>query len=187
SSEFLLGATRLGRAERLSATTAALAASPVFVKVGGLATEVNITRDGGKVPSVALDVGVVADIIGSLPTRPRLKVVRQSVEEGRAVERGATVDLVLAQTADLPGAIVDGIHPGLRDRQLGTVFATFVDPNPDVLRILRTKTDASSLTVDERQMVAGVLNQGGVDVSADDPSDFAAAFTGLQAANLFGR
>lgn len=174
------------RPERVSLAAASMAAAPVFVEVGGKGIEVNITRNGGVVPSVALDHNVIADLIGSITVRPRLKVLRQSVEAGRAIERGATVDLVLSESAGLPGRIIDGIHPGLAELNMGEMFTRFVDPNPDVTRILRTKADPTALTTAERQTVAAALTQGGVTVDAADPNEFGAAFAGLQAANLFG-
>lgn len=164
----------------------AAVASSVFIEVGGAGIEANITREGAKIPSIALDASVIADVIGSIGIQPRLKVVRQSVDAGRAVERGATIDLVLARTDGLPGRIVDGIHPGLADLQLGQVFTDFVSPNPAVLSLLRAKTDATALTTAEKELVTGALGQNGVQVDPNDASDFAAAYSGLQAAKLFG-
>lgn len=157
----------------------------VFVEVGGRATEAHITREGTRVPSLKVDPGVLADVIGTVVTRPRLKVVRQSVEAGRAVERGATVDLVLAEPARLPVNIVEGVHEGLFGRRVDEVFTQFIEANPEVRRIVSTKTDPAALTAAERQTIAGVLTTGGVELEADDVPSVAAAFTGLQAANLF--
>lgn len=193
--EFRIGETPIfTRPDRLTLATAtvnpavagAVAAGPVFVEVGGQAIEANITRNGGRVPSVALDPDVIRDIIGTIPTRPRLKVLRQSVEAGRAVERGAAVDLVLTEVSGLPGRVVEGIHPELATLSMGEMFTRFVNPNPEVTRILRAKTDPGALTAAERETVATALGQGGVTVDPADAPAFGSAFSGLQAANLFG-
>lgn len=185
-SEARISEAMFARPERVSLAAASMTAAPRFVEVGGKGIEVNITRNGGVVPSVVLNNNVIADIIGSITVRPRLKVLRQSVEAGRAIERGATVDLVLSEVSNLPGRIIDGIHPGLAELNMGELFTRFVDPNPDVTRILRTKTDPTALTTTERQTVAAALTDGGVTVDAADANEFGAAFAGLQAANLFG-
>jgi hypothetical protein len=179
-------AARESRLRSSVGLSAAVAAAPVFIEVGGAGSEANITRDGGRIPSVALNTSVISDLIGSISIQPKLKVIRQSVEFGRAVERGATIDLVLAPAGGLPGRIIDGIHPGLADLQLGQMFTEFVNPNPAVSRILRAKTDPTTLTAAERETVAGALTQGGVSVDPADAADFASAFAGLQAAQLFG-
>lgn len=164
----------------------AAARAPVFVEVGGSAIAANITRDGKRVPNLALDPGVIADIIGGAVTRPRLKVLRQSVEAGRAVEAGTAVDLVLAEPGRLPIGIVAGVHAGLATRTMGDVFATLIAPNAEVARIIRTVDNPAALSATDRQTLAAALTQAGVGVEAGDTAAMASAFAGLQAASVFG-
>lgn len=162
------------------------AAAPVFVEVGGSAIVANITREGRRLPPIALDPGVIADLIGSVVTRPRLKVVRQSVEAGRAAERGTVVDLVLAEPTRLPIGIVANVHAGLASRTIGDVHAALIAPNPEVARIVRTVEEPSDLSATDRQTLATALTQAGVPVEAGDQAALASAFAGLQAAIVFG-
>jgi hypothetical protein len=164
----------------------AAARGPVFVEVGGSAVAANITRDGKRVPNVALDPAGIADIIGGAVTRPRLKVLRQSVEAGRAVERGTAVDLVRAEPGRLPIGIVAGVHAALATRTMGDVFATLIAPNADVARIIRTVDNPAALSATDRQTLAAALTQAGVGVEAGDTAAITSAFAGLQAASVFG-
>src|SRR5580765_7732460 len=98
----ILGA-RLNRATAFTRPAAAAGiGGPVFVDVGAEPIVANITRDGAKVANVPLDNAVITELLGGALLQPRLKVIRQSVEAGRAVERGATIDLVLSRPELLP-------------------------------------------------------------------------------------
>ena len=146
----------------------------------------NITRDGVKVANVVLDNAVITDLLGGAVLKPRLKVIKQSVEAGRAVERGAAIDLVLSRPDELPLTIVTGIHPGLAGMNVGQVFDRFVQSNTEVRKILASRPDVTTLTTADRQAIAASLGQAGIHVDPNDDDAVRAAFSGLQAANLFG-
>lgn len=161
------------------------AGTPIFVEVATDVTEANITREGAKVPSVVLDVDVIDSIIDIAP-KPRYKVLRQSVEAGRAVERGTVVNLTMAEVDDLPIGIVGGVLPALGEHTIGELYAPVVGSNPLVKRILGRKTNPSELTESEKGTLVSALGAGGIEVDPDDDEAFAGAFTGLQALHLFG-
>jgi hypothetical protein len=174
------------RAQPTAFTAASIAATaPIFVEVGAEVTEANITREGSKVPSLALDPSVVEALIEIAP-RPRYKVLRQSVEAGRAVERGTVVNLVLAEPDDLPIGIVGGVLADLGDRKIGEVYGTLVGTQPEVKRILGRRAGPSELTASEKETLLAALGQGGFQVDPDDDEAVAGAFTGLQTLHLFG-
>lgn len=181
--EFLSGPERF---EVASAAMFSAPSRPIFVEVGASAVEANITREGVHVPNLAIDPAVLVGLLETLPTAPRLKVVRQSVEAGRAVERGTIVNLVFAEPRDLPVNIVGGVLDNLAGLKIGQVYGDFVAAEPEIKKILTTRKQATELTATEKQTIATVLGQGGVDVDVADDASVAGAFTGLQAANLFG-
>lgn len=160
-------------------------ATPIFVEVGTSVSEANITREGAKVPNVNLDFDVIDSIIEVAP-RPRYKVLRQSVEAGRAVERGTIVNLTMAQVDNLPIGIVGGVLANLGDRTIGELYTPVVGSNPEVKRILGRRTSASELTEAEKGTLLSALGQNGVDVDAGDDEAVAGAFVGLQTLHLFG-
>jgi hypothetical protein len=159
---------------------------PVLVDIGADPIEANITRGGVQVPNLPIDRIVLTGIIDSLPVKPRLKVVRQSVEAGRAVERGTLVDLVLAEPADLPVHIVTGVLEQLRGRKISQVFDDFVAEQPPIRQILAERGQAAELSPTDKQTIVGVLGQGGITVDPDDDEAMAGAFVALQTAQLFG-
>ena len=181
----ILGRPTLNIPDVLTRPTAA-ATGPVFVDVGADPVTANITRDGVKVPNVVLDNAVVTDLLGSAVLKPRLKVIRQSVEAGRAVERGAAIDLVLSRPDELPLTIVPGIHPGLAEMNVGQVFDRFVQSDTAVRKILASRSDVTTLTTADRETIARSLGQGGIQLDPNDDDAVRGAFSGLQAASLFG-
>lgn len=160
-------------------------ATPIFVEVGTSVSEANITREGVKVPNLHLDLNVIDSIIDIAP-RPRYKVLRQSVEAGRAVERGTIVNLTMAQVDNLPIGIVGGVLADLGDRTIGELYTPVVGSNPELKRILGRRTSPSELTESEKGTLLSALGQNGVEVDPADDEAVAGAFVGLQTLHLFG-
>jgi hypothetical protein len=159
---------------------------PVLIDIGADPAEANITRGGVQVPSLPIDHDVLIDIIDDLPPRPLLKVVSQSVEAGRAVERGTLVNLVLAEPFDLPINLVGGVLEQLHGRKMGQVFEEFVADQPSIRKLLAERGSPEDLTATDRDTLVGVLGQRGINISPDDDDAIAGAFVGLQTAQLFG-
>jgi hypothetical protein len=184
SSEFFINTGRF--VENLGQPFSAAAASgPIFVDVGANVTEANITREGAKIPNVILDSDVIDSIIDIAP-QPRYKVLQQSVEAGRAVERGTIVNLTMGEVFSLPIGIVGGVLAELSTLTIGEMYTPVVGSNPEVKRILGRKTSVDELNDAEKTTLVAALGQGGVSVDPNDDEAFAGAFTGLQTLHLFG-
>ena len=76
------------------------------------------------------------------------KVVTQTIAAGVAVARGTAVDIVLAQTGNLPVVVIPGIHQAFANLTMAQLHNQFAAV-PEVRDLVRTKTDASQLTADE--------------------------------------
>jgi hypothetical protein len=184
SSEFFINP---GRFETLRTPFAAAAttAGPIFVDVGANVTEANITREGAKIPNVILDADVIGSIIDIAP-RPAYKVLQQSVEAGRAIERGTIVSLTMGEVFGLPIGIVGGVLAELSTLTIGELYTPVVGSNPEVKRILGRKTTVEELNDAEKSTLVAALGQGGITVDPNDNEAFSGAFTGLQTLHLFG-
>jgi hypothetical protein len=110
------------------------------------------------------------------------KIVEQSIVAGISVARGTAIDVSLANTSNLPVAVVPGVHEAFADltmAQLNTQWAG----NAPVRDIIKRRTSADDLTAAERTTLTNAFQAANVTIDNDNTVD--AAFTGIKAAFTF--
>jgi hypothetical protein len=181
-SEFKSQALSAATARR-AATTADLAraSTTVFVDVAQEATRAEVSRGGVPLGEIAVLPEAITSFLDALPII-QTKVVTQAIVAGTAVARGTAIDISLANTHDLPVAVVPGVHTAFADltmAQLNDQWAT----NAPVRDIVKRRTSADDLTAAERTTLQNAFQAAHVTI--DDNNTVDAAFTGIKAAFTF--
>jgi hypothetical protein len=167
-----IGASSFRRAERT-----------IAIDIEESSTKAEISRGGFAVAEIAVNDAAVASFLDHL-TIVQTKVVTQTIAAGVAVARGTAVDVVLAQTGNLPVVVIPGIHNAFADltmAQLHTQFAAV----PEVRDLVRTRTDASQLTSNELTTLTAALQTRNIPVGTGAGETAQSAFTAIQAAFTF--
>jgi hypothetical protein len=155
----------------------------IAIDVGASATKAEISRGGFAVAEIAVNDAAISSFLDDL-VLVQTKVVTQTIAAGTAVARGTAIDVVLAQTNNLPVAVIPNVHTAFTNltmAQLHTQFETV----PEVRDLVRTKTDPSQLTATERQTLTTALEANNVPVGTGAGETVESAFTALQAAFTF--
>jgi len=155
----------------------------VPIDVGASTTKAEISRGGFALPELLVQPELIGSFLDDLQIVPT-KVVTQTIAPGTSVAVGTSIDVVLTQTADLPVAVIPGIHVAFQGDTMAQLHTRFAD-SAVVRDILRTKTSPDELTNDDRIALSGALEAQQVTVGSAPGQTVDNAFTALQAAFTF--
>ena len=155
----------------------------IAIDVEESSTKAEISRGGFAVAEIAVNNAAIASFLDDL-TVVQTKVVTQTIAAGVAVARGTAVDIVLAQTGNLPVVVIPGIHQAFSNLTMAQLHNQFAAV-PEVRDLVRTKTDASQLTADELTTLTTALQNNNVAVGTGAGETAESAFTAIQAAFTF--
>jgi hypothetical protein len=171
----------LSSAARRAASTELARASTIFVDVAEEPTRAEVSRGGVPLGEIAVRPEAITSFLDGLAV-VQTKVVTQSIVAGTAVARGTAIDISLANTRDLPVAVLPNVHTAFSDltmAQLNDQWAA----NATVRDIVKRRTSAEDLTATERTTLTNALQAANVTI--DDTNTVDAAFTGIKAAFTF--
>jgi len=181
------GLIDLGRVSEATTAASSFRTRPfektIAVDVGASSTKAEISRGGFALPEIAVLPEGIGSFLDDLVV-VQTKVVTQTIVAGTAVAVGTAIDVVLAQTNDLPVAVIPGIHQAFAGATMAQVHQQFVDV-PEVRDILRTKTSVSDLTADDVASLTTVLEGQGITLGTGSGETVGSAFTAIQAAFTF--
>lgn len=166
-----------------TAFTSRTAERTVPIDVGASTTKAEITRGGFALPELTVQPELIGSFLDDLVI-VQTKVVTQTIAPGTSVAVGTSIDVVLTQTADLPVAVIPGIHVAFEGNTMAQLHTRFAG-SAVVRDILRTKTSPEDLTNDDRIALRGVLEAEQVTVGSAPGETVDNAFTALQAAFTF--
>jgi hypothetical protein len=173
------------RSSLFARTAGAVAAfdrsSTVFVDVAESSTRAEVSRGGFALGEIAVNPERLGSFLDQLPV-VQTKVVTQAIAPGTAVARGTTIDIVLANTGDLPVNVIPGIHQAFADLTMSQLHAQFAD-NAAVRDIVRLRTSADELTAADQEALSTALQTANVPI--DTTNTVGSAFTAIQAAFTF--
>jgi hypothetical protein len=158
--------------------------SAVFVDVGSRKIESQIERDGVPIGVLAVNQDILRQQILVRPVL-KVRVVKQSIEAGRPVPVGTSVDLETAFPGTLPVGVIDGVHTAFKDMQIAEAFTKLVADNPLVNRIV-TNASAGQLSTEDKTAVHEIFAKANVDVTDTPGSDINAAVATLSMLKTFG-
>jgi hypothetical protein len=155
--------------------------STVFVDVAEEPTRAEVSRGGIPVGEIAVNAEIIGSFLDDLVI-VQTKVVTQSIIPGTAVARGTAIDISLANTRDLPVAVVPGVHIAFQDLTMSQLNDRFAG-NAAVRDIIKRRTGADDLTATERTSLTNAFQAA--DVPIDDDNTVDSAFAGVKAAFTF--
>lgn len=174
---------------RSKATTAASRLTQhettVFVDVGARKIDANISRDGVAITALPVDLVELDDFFAGRP-RVTHKIVSQSVPAGTPVPVGSAIDIVLAEPAQIPSRVIEGVHLDLRDRTFGEIYSSAIAPNAELRRVLARTPSAEVLSGTDAQVVVDALQNLDISVGDEPGRDLDAGFQALKAGMTFG-
>lgn len=168
-------------ASRRAAADLSRASSTVFVDVAEEPTRAEVTRGGIPVGEIAVNPEIIGSFLDDLVV-VQTKVVTQSITPGTAVARGTAIDISLANTRDLPVAVVPNVHVAFQDLTMAQLNDRFAG-NAAVRDIVKRRTSAEDLTATERASLTQAFQAADVPINDDNPVE--AAFAGVKAAFTF--
>lgn len=171
----------LSSAARRAATSEVARASTIFVDVAEEPTRAEVSRGGIPLGEIAVRPEAITSFLDGLVV-VQTKVVTQSIIAGTAVARGTAIDISLANTRNLPVAVLPGVHAAFTDLTMAQLNDQWAD-NATVRDIVKRRTSAQDLTATERTTLTSALQAGNVTI--DDTNTVDAAFTGIKAAFTF--
>jgi hypothetical protein len=175
-SQALSAATR-----RTAAADIARASTTVFVDVAEQPTRAEVSRGGVPLGEIAIKPELITSFLDALPI-VQTKIVTQSIVAGTAVARGTAIDISLANTRDLPVAVVPGVHTAFTDLTMAQLNDQWTG-NAAVRDIVKRRTSADDLTAAERTTLTNAFQAANVTI--DNTNTVDAAFTGIKAAFTF--
>jgi hypothetical protein len=186
-----IGLSRASLAREATPLTRATAVAPrktqetVFVELGESVQKAQIARDGVQVALVDINPAVLNEVIAGRPPVVT-KVVSQSVAAGTSVPKGTTIDIVLAEPRRLPTRIIQDVHVGLAQREIGQVFDTFLKDNVAVRSVIARNERPETLSSADQAILVTAFQQADVPITAEPGHTVNEAFNTLQAAFTFG-
>jgi hypothetical protein len=174
-------------AEVFSSSDIAFAAreSVVYVDVGSRSIESQIARDGIPVAALPINPDRFNDFFGGAPAVEH-KIVSQSVRAGSSIAQGTTIHIELAQPGGMPVGIIDGVVLALIDQPISEVYATFIEGNTEISRILARTAESGVLSNVDQVVVEETFEANGFSLTDDPGNNIEAAMQTLQAVNIFG-
>jgi len=159
------------------------ATKTIAVDVAASETKATISRGGFTIPELTINPEIVGSFLDDLVV-VTTKVVTQTIAPGTAVAVGTSIDVVLAETSNLPVAVIPGIHAQFADLTMAELHQNFTDVQV-VKDLVRTKGSAADLTADDISVLTSALADQQIDVSSTPGQTAASAFTAIQAAFTF--
>jgi len=155
----------------------------IAVDVAASETKAEISRGGFTIPELTINPEIVGSFLDDL-VLVSTKVVTQTIAPGTAVAVGTSIDVVLAETRNLPVAVIPGIHQQFADLTMAELHQNFTGVQA-VRDLVRTKGSAADLNADDISVLTSALADQQINVSSTPGETAASAFTALQAAFTF--
>jgi hypothetical protein len=86
----------------------------------------------------------------------------------------------------MPVGIIDGVVLALTDQPISEVYATFIEGNTEISRILARTAESGVLSNVDQVVVEETFEANGFSLTDDPGNNIEAAMQTLQAVNIFG-
>jgi hypothetical protein len=86
----------------------------------------------------------------------------------------------------MPVGIIDGVVLALIDQPISEVYATFIEGNTEISRILARTAESGVLSNVDQVVVEETFEANGFSLTDDPGNNIEAAMQTLQAVNIFG-
>jgi hypothetical protein len=140
-------------------------------------------RKGVALADVKIQDSVIEEVLRA--QAKDFTVLSQSLPAGTSVQRGATVDVVVAVTRDLPGRILVNVHKGYEAHPIGEL-ADKIGRSEPILKVLTANPTSATLGGQDKQTLIAFAKETGVDVGHGDEAELGQLFDTYMGAFVMG-
>ena len=140
-------------------------------------------REGVNISHAKINEAALEEITKG--TFKRFIVVAQSIKPGTTVPRGTTVDVTLGPGLSFPGKVIDNVHPGFMEVEIGEI-AERVRRNPRILEVIGKNASFKTVGADEQGALVEFAKAFHVNVDPADAQSMEALFDTAKTGFLIG-